>query len=172
MKSLVTFAMDGPGMESSINRLTEFVSMTTREDSPLVLERVFNAPVEKVWRAITDINQMRQWYFPQLENFKAEENFETQFNIHHEGKDYLHVWKVKEVIPMEKISVEWKYGGYPGSSLVSFELFPGGDKTKFILTHEGIETFLPQIYPELSKNNFSEGWTAFMDKELKAFLEK
>jgi hypothetical protein len=72
----------------------------------------------------------------------------------------------------KKISVEWKYGGYPGNSLVSFELFAQGDKTKLVLTHEGIETFNPERYPELAKQNFVAGWTQFMDKELKEFLER
>jgi len=140
-------------------------------NTPLVIERTFNASVEKVWKAITEINEMKQWYFPQLENFKPEEGFETQFNVRHEGKDYLHIWKIKEVTPLKKISVEWKYGGYPGNSLVSFELFKQGDKTKLVLTHEGIETFMPEKYPELAKENFMEGWTQFMDKGLKEFLE-
>ncbi|HKB45981.1 MAG TPA: SRPBCC domain-containing protein [Chitinophagaceae bacterium] len=72
-------------------------------NTPLVFERIFNAPAEKVWKALTDLNQMKQWYFPQLENFKPEEGFETQFNVHNEGKDYLHIWKIKKVIPLKKI---------------------------------------------------------------------
>jgi len=56
--------------------------------------------------------------------------------------------------------------------LVSFELFPRGNKTRLLLTHEGIESFMPAKYPELGKKNFIEGWTAFMDNELKQFLEK
>jgi uncharacterized protein YndB with AHSA1/START domain len=165
------------GWSQSIDRLNEFVGnssnnkKTDMKESPLVIERTFNAPVEKVWKAITDIDQMRQWYFPQLENFKPEKGFETQFNVHHEGKDYFHIWRINEVVPFKKISVEWKYGGYPGNSLVSFELFEQGDKTKLVLTHERIETFIPEKHPELAKENFIQGWTEFMDKELKEFLE-
>jgi uncharacterized protein YndB with AHSA1/START domain len=142
------------------------------EESPIILERVFDAPVEKVWQAVTDVNQMKLWYFPQLEDFKPVPGFETEFNVHHEGKDYFHMWKVKEVERLKKIAVEWKYEGYPGNSLVSFELFPQGDKTRFVLTHEGLETFNPEENPELARKNFVEGWTSFMDKELKDFLEK
>jgi|SRR5437762_620416 len=141
-------------------------------EASLVIERIFNAPVEKVWKAITDIDQMKLWYFPQLEEFKPEAGFETQFNVHNERKDYLHIWKIKEVISSKKISVEWKYGGYPGNSLVSFELFPEGNKTKLVLTHEKIETFIPEKHPELARENFMQGWTEFMDKRLKEFLEK
>ena len=165
------------GLNQSINRLDEFVNnssnnkKTNMKETPLVIERTFNAPVDKVWKAITDIDQMKQWYFPQLEQFKPEAGFQTQFNVHHEGKDYFHIWKVKEAIPLKKISLEWKYRGYPGNSLVSFELFSQGDKTKLILTHSEIETFNPEKYPELAKKNFTEGWTHFMDKGLKEFLE-
>jgi uncharacterized protein YndB with AHSA1/START domain len=161
------------GWNQSIDRLNEYVMDQSKinTNAPVVIERTFNAGIDKVWKAITDIDQMRQWYFPQLADFKPEEGFETQFNIHHEGKDYLHIWKVREVIPVKKISVEWKYGGYPGNSLVSFELFEQGSKTKFILTHHGINTFMPERYPELSKQNFTEGWTQFMDRDLRDFLE-
>ncbi len=166
------------GWDQSLDRLNHFVAnslnnkKTHMNEAPIVIERTFNAPTEQIWKAITDIDQMKQWYFPQLEKFKAEKGFETQFNVHHEGKDYLHIWKIREVIPLKKISVEWKYGGYPGNSVVSFELFAQGDKTKLVLTHEGIETFMPGKYPELAKENFMKGWIQFMDKGLKEFLEK
>jgi uncharacterized protein YndB with AHSA1/START domain len=161
------------GWNQSIDRLNELVGDKSRnEEIPVRIERIFNAPVEKVWNAITDINQMKLWYFPQLQDFKPEKGFETQFNVHHEGRDFLHLWKVKEVMPLKKISIEWKYAGYPGNSLVSFEIFPEANKTRLVLTHEGIESFMPAKYPELAKKNFAEGWSAFMDKELKEFLER
>jgi len=161
------------GWNQSIDRLGELVSNKNENgEPPVILERIFNAPVENVWKALTDINQMKQWYFPQLENFKPEQGFETQFNVHHEGKDFLHIWKVKDVVPKKKISLEWKYAGYPGSSLLSFELFPEGAKTRLVLTHEGLGSFMPGKYPELEKKNFVAGWTSFMDKGLKEFLEK
>jgi uncharacterized protein YndB with AHSA1/START domain len=165
------------GWNESITRLAEHVTnpqkgKTTEISSPIILERTFNAPVEKVWSALTDIDQMKQWYFPQLENFRPEEGFETEFNVHHQGKDFYHVWKVSKVAPLKKISVEWKYRGYPGNSLLTFELFSEGNQTKLVLTHEKIETFDPAKHPELAPKNFLEGWTEFMDKELKEFLEK
>ncbi|MFI5186185.1 MAG: SRPBCC domain-containing protein [Chitinophagales bacterium] len=161
------------GWNQSIDRLAELVSVkTVLNDPPIVLERIFNSPVEKVWKAITDPDQMREWYFPQLKQFKTEEGFETEFNVHQDGKDWLHIWKITEVVLSKKISLEWKYGGYPGMSLLSFELFPQGNKTRFVLTHKGLETFVPEKHPDLAKENFIEGWTNFMDKALKEFLEK
>jgi uncharacterized protein YndB with AHSA1/START domain len=162
-----TFKAD-EGLKQNVDKLDAYLE----KGIAVVIERIFNASVEKVWKAITDLDQMKQWYFPQLEAFKPEVGFETQFNVHHEGRDYFHIWKIKEIIPLKKISIEWKYKGYPGNSLVNFELFPDGNKTKLVLTHEKIETFIPEKYPELAKKNFTEGWTQFMDKGLKEFLEK
>ncbi len=32
-------------------------------NEPFVIERTFNAPIEKVWKVITDKEEMKQWYF-------------------------------------------------------------------------------------------------------------
>ena len=41
----------------------------------IIVERTFNASVGRVWTALTDLNEMRQWYFD-LKEFKAETGFE------------------------------------------------------------------------------------------------
>jgi len=46
---------------------------------PLIIERSYNASVEKVWQAITDKEQMKQWYFD-VSDFKPEVGFEFTFN--------------------------------------------------------------------------------------------
>jgi uncharacterized protein YndB with AHSA1/START domain len=146
----------GEGANQTLGRLGEQIAMT-----PIVIERSFDAPIETVWQAITSPDQIKQWYFSPLESFKPEVGFETQFNIHHGGKDYLHIWKVTEVVPGRKIAYSWKYGGYPGDSLLTFELFPEGNKTKVRLTHAGLETFAPETNPELARGNFVKGWAHF-----------
>ena len=40
-------------------------------NAPFVIEKVYNAPASKVWKAITDVKDMKQWYFD-LPDFKAE----------------------------------------------------------------------------------------------------
>src|SRR5580658_2599202 len=105
------------------------------ENEPIVIERVYTAPIEQVWEAITAVEQMRQWYFPTLVEFEPEIGFETRFDVENHGKIFPHIWKIKEVIPRKKISYEWKFGGYPGDSKVSFELFNEEGKTRIVLTH-------------------------------------
>ena len=61
--------------------------MTTigREAEVVVIERTFNAAVTRVWEALTNVDQMRQWYFD-LKEFKPEIGFEFEFVVEHEGK--------------------------------------------------------------------------------------
>src|SRR5205809_3510372 len=134
----------------------------------VIVERTLNAPVARVWKALTDVDQMREWYFD-LKEFKPEIGFEFEFVVEHEGNTYHHLCKVTEVIPQKKIAYTRRYKGEPGSSLVTFELFPEGNKTRLKLTHTGIETF-PKT-PAYARKNFEAGWIAIIGSELKQFLE-
>jgi uncharacterized protein YndB with AHSA1/START domain len=140
-------------------------------NEPFVIERILNASAEKVWAAITDSAQMKEWYFD-LPGFKAEVGYEFQFEAGEPAvKLYLHLCKVTEVIVHQKLSYTWRYDGYEGDSLVSFELFAEGAGTRIKLTHTGLETF-PASNPDLAKENFAAGWTDIIGRSLVAFVEK
>jgi uncharacterized protein YndB with AHSA1/START domain len=138
----------------------------------VIMERVYSASPDRAWKALTEINQMRQWYFPMLEDFRPEVGFETRFTVENEGKEYVHIWKITEVLPMHKISYEWKFGGFPGNSLLTFELLAEGKGTRLILTHKGVDSFRGDIYPGLARENFVSGWTSFLDQALMEFLKR
>jgi len=146
-------------------------NMTTKTDvtEAVVIERTFNAPVARLWKALTDADQMRVWYFD-LKEFKAEVGFEFEFTVEHEGARYHHLCKITEVIPRKKIAYTWRYAGEEGDSLVTFELFADGDKTRLKLTHEGLETF-PKL-PAYARTNFEKGWTEIIGSSLKQYLEE
>jgi uncharacterized protein YndB with AHSA1/START domain len=139
---------------------------------PVVVERVYNSPVNRVWSALTELKKMQQWYFPMLTEFEPEVGFETRFDVKHSGKVFPHIWKVTEVIPNKKISYEWRFDNYPGNSVVSFELFDMGDQTKIVCTHTGLETFKGDVNPDLARHNFVEGWTHFIGTALKNYVEQ
>ena len=134
----------------------------------MCIKRQFNAPIAQVWKALTDVDQMREWYFD-LKEFRPQIGFEFEFVVEHEGNSYHHLCKVTEVIPEKKIAYTWRYKGEPGDSLVTFELFPERNKTRLKLTHTGIETF-PKM-PAYARKNFEAGWTAIIGSELKRFVE-
>ena len=139
------------------------------KNEPFRIERTFDAPVEKVWKAITDKNEMKQWYFD-LAEFKAEVGFEFQFMGGDGKKQWLHLCKITEVITGRKLTYSWRYDGYEGISYVTFELFEEDNKTRLKLTHAGLDTFPP--IPEFAEKNFIAGWTEIIGTSLKNYLEK
>jgi len=138
---------------------------------PIVVEQTYHAPVAEVWRAITDKDQMRQWFFEPMTDFEPEVGFETQFDVKCEGQNFPHQWKVTEVVPETRIAYDWRYGGYPGDSSVTWELSQTPDGTKLKLTHWGHETF-PQDNPVFSREGCEAGWCYLLHESLKAFLER
>lgn len=136
---------------------------------PLIVERVYNAPVARVWQAITDITQMRQWYF-NMSDFRPEVGFEFQFEGCSESETYVHHCKVLAVIPHQKLVYSWTYVGHEGYSEVSWELYPEGDNTRLILTHSGLESFPDK--PDFAVSSFTQGWTEILGKQLKEFVEE
>ena len=138
-------------------------------NEPFVIERVYNAPAERVWQAITDKEKMKQWYFD-LAEFKAEPGFEFRFEGGPENRKYMHLCRVTEVVPGKKISYSWRYEGYEGDSLVTFELFAEGTQTRLKLTHAGLETF--PAHPDFARSNFEAGWNEITGRHLRDFVEK
>ena len=137
--------------------------------SPLVVEKAYDASVASVWSALTDNDKMKKWYF-QLPEFRAEVGFKFSFTGGSKEKQYLHLCRITEVIPNKKLAYTWKYDGYPGESLVTFELFEEGDRTRVKLTHAGLESF-PSDTPDFASSSFQKGWESILGTSLKNFVE-
>lgn len=139
------------------------------KQEPFVIERTYNAPVARVWKAISDKEQMKLWYFD-IPAFKPVVGTEFEFSGGPDDRTYRHLCVVKEVVKEKKLSYSWRYDGYDGDSLVTFELFPEGDQTRLRLTHAGLETF-PASNPDLARSNFEAGWTDIIDNLLTNYVE-
>ena len=144
--------------------------MKTNEE-PIIVEQEIDKSVDIVWRALTDITQMHQWYFDNIPSFKPEVGFETRFNVQSQTRNFLHIWKVTEVIPQKLIKYNWSYEEYVGDSFVVFELFKQSSSTLLRLSHHVIEGF-PDDIPEFKRESGLAGWTYFIKQRLKEFLEK
>jgi len=140
------------------------------KNEPFVIERIFNEPLERVWKSISDRDTMALWYFD-LAEFRPEVGFEFHFSGGPDGRTYLHLCKVTEVIPCTRLTHSWRYDGYEGNSFVTFELFEEGKSTRLKLTHSNLDTF-PANNPDLASHNFVAGWTHIIGTALKEFLEK
>ncbi|GAA4466196.1 SRPBCC family protein [Nemorincola caseinilytica] len=121
-----------------------------------------------LWQAIADRDHMKQWYFD-IADFRPVQGHEFSFNADCEGSTYLHICKVTEAIPEQRLSYTWRYDGHPGTSHVVFELFAEGDRTRLRLTHEGLETF-GTTNPHLERKSFEKGWAVFLDDALTIYL--
>ena len=143
--------------------------MTTSQNlaAPLVKEVILDAPVSRVWQALTDKDQLKEWCF-EMNAFKPEVGFKFQFYGEKDGVQFLHLCEVLEVIHERKIKWLWTYKDIPGDTFVTFELFPQGNQTRLTLTHEGLDK-LPQD-ENYAKSNFVEGWNEIIGKLLPKFL--
>lgn len=137
---------------------------------PVIIERTYHSPVNKVWLALTNLDEMKKWYFD-LDNFKAIPGFEFSFaGEGTTGEKFLHYCKITDVIPEKKLRYSWRYDKYDGISFVTFELFPEGNQTRLKLTHEGLESF-PADKADFDKKNFEMGWSEITGRSLKNYLE-
>jgi uncharacterized protein YndB with AHSA1/START domain len=140
------------------------------KNEPFIIERILNAPIAKVWSALTSKDEMKQWYFD-IAAFQPKVGFEFNFTAGNEGRTYTHLCKITEVVEGKKLTYSWQYKGYEGISYVSFELFEEGNKTKLKLTHQGLETFANNG-ADFQKESFSQGWNYIIGKSLPGYLEK
>jgi uncharacterized protein YndB with AHSA1/START domain len=174
LRARVTKKTDGAdvyldGMEAgwtqSLERLAGYLAA---KSGPLVIERTVDASAARVWQALTTKEDFDRWYF-KIKEFRPEVGFEFQFYGENEGVKYDHRCKITEVVPGKKLAYSWRYEGHEGDSLVTFELFAEGGKTRLRLTHAGLETF-PRT-PAFARGNFVEGWTELIGTSLKQFVE-
>jgi len=140
------------------------------DEAPVVVEQDFGQSTSAVWNAITDVDEMRKWYFDNIPDFKAEVGFNTQFLVESGGRRFVHLWEVTEVETTSKVVYNWKFEGYPGDSCVSFEVSGDDESSRLRVTAEVQESF-PQDIPEFTRESCVGGWTYFVQQRLKAYLD-
>lgn len=135
----------------------------------VVITRHFNAPVERVWHALTTAEALQRWSFP-IAEFRAEVGFQFEFTCANpEGVAFRHHCRVTVAVPQKRLAYTWKYVGYEGESLVTMELQAEGNRTRLTLTHTGLDTFPP--IPAFARSEFETGWTELIGNSLKQFVE-
>ncbi|HMP31124.1 MAG TPA: SRPBCC domain-containing protein [Saprospiraceae bacterium] len=138
-------------------------------DLPIIVTQDFETNVEHLWKVITELDHMKQWFFDNIEEFQAIEGFETQFTITNNDRVFPHIWKITSVEKSKHITYNWRYGGYPGDSFVRFELLGNNDRTLLQLSHTITEDF-PSAIPEFSRMSCLNGWNYFIKQSLPAYI--
>ena len=138
-------------------------------EGPIQLEYDFNTTAEKLWSALVEVDQMKQWYFDNIPDFKAKVGFVTSFPVQSGNRTFTHVWEIREVTIQKSITYTWRYKEYSGDSFLTFVLTPTGETIKLHLTIKVVEDF-PDNIPEFERSSCIGGWNYFMDR-LKKYLE-
>lgn len=136
---------------------------------PVVVTQEFSLPVNRVWSAITDYEEMKNWFFQELEEFVPEPGFETEFVLYNEGRRFTHEWQILEVEKNRLIVYKWTFREYPGDSRLSFILTPSDTGCQLKLVDEVIEDF-PDDIPEFKRDSCEAGWKFFIQERLANYL--
>jgi uncharacterized protein YndB with AHSA1/START domain len=144
--------------------------VTTPTDREVRIERVFDAPVERVWQAFTDPTLVAQWWGRGnklvIERMEVERGGHWRFVEHtSDGVDGFE-GRYREVTPPERLVQTFEWDGMPGYVVVDSNVFEdlGDGRTKVVTTslfhtteerdgmlESGMEQGLNQSYAALDK---------------------
>jgi uncharacterized protein YndB with AHSA1/START domain len=144
--------------------------VTTHGDREIHIERIFNAPRDRVWRALTDPKLAAQWWGRGnklvIEKMEVERGGHWRFVEHSPEGVHGFEGRYAEVVPQERIVQTFEWDGMPGH--VAFETMTledlGDGRTRItivslFLTKEdrdgmvqsGMETGLNESYEALDR---------------------
>lgn len=136
---------------------------------PVIKEILVNAPAHKVWKALTDPVDMKNWYFP-VEVFIPEPGFAFTFYGEKDDRQYPISCVILEAIPGKKLSYTWNYDDFPGETIVTFSMEEEYGQTRVQLIHEGLENISGE-HKDASKENHAQGWESIIGSSLKEYVE-
>jgi uncharacterized protein YndB with AHSA1/START domain len=115
-------------------------TITTPTEREIHIERVFDAPIERVWQAFTDPELITQWWggggTTVVERMEVERGGHWRFVTHGpEGTDGFE-GRYREVTPMERVVQTFEWDGMPGHVAVETAEFTdlGDGRTKITTT--------------------------------------
>jgi uncharacterized protein YndB with AHSA1/START domain len=116
-------------------------TLTLPSDQEIVMERVFNAPRELVFKAHTDPNLISQWWGPRrytttVDKMDLRVGGVWRFVQHDaDGNEFAFNGVYREIVPPERLSYTFEFEGMPGHVLVETVTFEEQNgKTKVTVT--------------------------------------
>jgi uncharacterized protein YndB with AHSA1/START domain len=100
--------------------MAETTFIIKREEKQIVMERVFDASRELVWKAFTDPDSLTQWWGPKkyttrIDKIDVKPGGGWRFiQANSEGGEYAFNGEFREVEPPEKLSFTFEFEGVPG----------------------------------------------------------
>ncbi|ASW73138.1 ATPase [Chryseobacterium piperi] len=139
-------------------------------NTPIIIQKKVEAPIDEVWEALTDKEKMKSWYFD-VPDFEL--NTGKQFNFYEPGeeKKYHHQGNILDFVPNEVLKHTWCYPELSDKeTIVTWELQPDGNGTLVKLIHENVDNF-KALGDSFSRQSFTEGWNGIIGQSLKSYLE-
>ena len=119
---------------------TERSTITTPTDREIRVERIFNAPRDRVWRAFTEPELVAQWWGRgnkmDIERMEVERGGHWRFV--ESSSDGVHGFegRYREVSPPDRLVYTFEWDGMPGYVIVETVIFEdlGDGRTKIVNT--------------------------------------
>ncbi|NTX57325.1 SRPBCC family protein [Myxococcus sp. CA051A] len=114
--------------------------VTQPSDREIRTERIFDAPRERVWRAMTDPKQVAQWWGRGnklvVERLEVERGGHWRFVEHAEGDAHGFEGRFREVTPPERMVQTFEWDGMPGYVILITTTLEdvGNGRTKLVAT--------------------------------------
>ena len=140
-------------------------------DPPIVVSAVYPCSTEKLWSAITKLDEMKKWYFDNIPEFEAIKGFKTKFAVSSDTRTFTHNWEVTNVNNGKRIQYTWTFDEYPGESYSRFEILPINEsKTQLTLTCIVTSNF-PNEITEFKRESCIGGWEYLLNDRLKTYFQ-
>ncbi len=154
----------------------------TRQEASLqneiIIRRVFDLPVSKVWKALTDAEEFKKWWGPKGFTCPSS-SMEARVGGRYlncmrgpDGKEFWSTGVVKEFVPEKKLVITDHFsdekgnikpasdygmpGNWPAELLITVTFEEGDGVTQLEMVHEGI--------PPVMREECLQGWNESLDK--------
>jgi uncharacterized protein YndB with AHSA1/START domain len=155
-------------MSTPMTKSSPKAKVTTPSDREIRIERVFAAPRERVWRAMTDPQLVAQWWGRGnklvIEKFEPHRGGHWRFVEHGPEGQHGFEGRFREVTPPERVVQTFEWDGMPGhviveqitledlgdgsTRIINISLFHTTEERDGML-HSGMETGLNESYAAL-----------------------
>jgi uncharacterized protein YndB with AHSA1/START domain len=139
----------------------------------LAIERsvLIDAPIERVWSAITDPEQLEQWYAPGCPWEIPALQPGTTIKFHNTDSD-IQLATIKAVEPLQEFTLRWQLDPmHPGLTLTNtFSLKPENGSTRVTVSQAGYES-LPDGMRQQQLDQDAAAYDAIAGS-LKSYLER
>lgn len=138
---------------------------------PIQISAKINAPIEKVWEAITKPSLLKQW-FAAIDLDELQDGDTFTFLEMFGDQQMLHECLILEMDEPNLFRHTWAYADLSqASSTVNWDLEKDGNQTEVIITHESIHQVALDL-PDLTPERLTGFWEVSLNQNLKKFLER